>query len=217
MDVNDGMQLEAKALADPSRFQLFRHICEADEPVVVADLTELLGFNHNAIRQHLAVLVDAGLVHEANERRTTRGRPRKEYSSRADALRSFGSVSGSYEQLASLLLEVATSEATAYEVGFDRPVEHALPPGSSVDDVIAGLERWFAGEGFEPAVATNGDVQLGHCPFADVASQDPGIVCEIHRGLIDGYLAAQEPPLVGRLEVRNPHTAGCRVRARPAE
>ena len=83
------MQQQAKALADPSRFALFAHIAKSGGPVVVTELTELLGFNHSAIRKHLAVLVDAGLVAESDELRQRPGRPRKQYTVRDDALSAF--------------------------------------------------------------------------------------------------------------------------------
>lgn len=57
--VPDGVEQEARALGDPTGHRLFRHIAETQRPVGVAELTELVGLNHNAVRQHLAVLNDA--------------------------------------------------------------------------------------------------------------------------------------------------------------
>ena len=45
----------------------------------MAELTEHFGLNHNAIRQHLAKLVDADLVVEDKAPSTGRGRPRLSY------------------------------------------------------------------------------------------------------------------------------------------
>lgn len=42
----------------------------------MAELTSYLGFNHDAIRQHLAVLVEAGLVAGSVESNHGRGRPK---------------------------------------------------------------------------------------------------------------------------------------------
>lgn len=215
------MQLQAKALADPSRFRLFRHIADTRRPVGVAELTELLGFNHNAIRQHLTVLRDAGLIAEATENRKVRGRPRKEYVARDDALSAFGSVSGSYEQLAKLLLEVITTSDTPYNVGrraavppLPRPTDRALTDRALTDsgsvNAVNELFRQLTTSGFEPTIDGDQTVTLNHCPFADVAVDQPNIVCDLHRGLIDGMLS-DRPGLVARLEPKAPHTAGCRV------
>ena len=54
------VQREARALGDPTRYRLFRYIADAEGPVSVAELTTYVGLNHNAIRQHLAVLKNAG-------------------------------------------------------------------------------------------------------------------------------------------------------------
>lgn len=221
MDVSDDMQLQAKALADPSRFRLFRHIVESPAAVGVAELTELLGFNHNAIRQHLAVLRDAGLVVEATEDRKVRGRPRKHYTVRDDALNAFRSISGSYEQLSRLLLQVVASKASPYDVGFHAANTSAEPPtddtGSQPGDppsAIGPLCRQLAIAGFDPETAADRVVTLRNCPFADVASEDQSIVCELHRGLINGFLARHDESLIADLQPHDPHEAGCEITVR---
>jgi DNA-binding transcriptional ArsR family regulator len=48
------LQQQARALGDPTRHAIFRYIVDAGDAVDVAELTGQFGFNHNAIRQHLA-------------------------------------------------------------------------------------------------------------------------------------------------------------------
>ncbi len=211
MDLSDDMQAQAKALADPSRFKLFRHIANAAASVTVAELTDLLGFNHNAVRQHLAVLTHAGLIAEDTEKRTSRGRPRKLYTLRADALRAFGSVSGSYQSLAELLLELTSSGDDPYDVGYRVAQGRAIRSVDDPADAMSELAQQLGAEGFEPTMRANGVITLQHCPFADVAAKNPSVICELHRGLIDGYLSAQEPAVVGELTLRDPHRGGCTV------
>lgn len=217
MDLSDEMQHQSKALADPSRFKLFRHIAESSTPATVAELTKLLGFNHNAIRQHLAVLVDAGLIAEADEVRTTRGRPRKQYTVRADALSAFGSISGSYEQLAEMLLKLVGSDLSPYEVGFESGANRPADPTPDLASAQEALSRRLNDDGFAPTTTRSGATKLNHCPFADVASQDPGVVCELHRGLIDGYLTQSQQALTSELTLRAPHRGGCQVTLTSAE
>jgi DNA-binding transcriptional ArsR family regulator len=50
------VQREARALGDPTRHRLFRYIVDAARPVGVGELTDYEQLNHNAVRQHLAVL-----------------------------------------------------------------------------------------------------------------------------------------------------------------
>jgi len=48
------LQLQARALGDPTRHELFRYIVDAGHPVDIDELTEHLGLHDNAIRQHVA-------------------------------------------------------------------------------------------------------------------------------------------------------------------
>src|SRR5690606_39529987 len=73
------LQEQARALGDPTRHAIFRLIAGADHPVGIAEINEHLPLNHNAIRQHVAKLVAAGLVVESRARPTGRGRPRLVY------------------------------------------------------------------------------------------------------------------------------------------
>ena len=62
------LQVQARALGDPTRHEIFRYLVDAGTDVDVAELTDHVGLNHNAVRQHLAKLVDADLVEEARAR-----------------------------------------------------------------------------------------------------------------------------------------------------
>jgi len=185
---------------------MLRHLEGATAPVAIADFVDLLGFNQNAVRQHLAVLVEAGLVAETTEARATRGRPRKLYELRTDALSAFREVAGGYEYLSRLLLQVIDGKSSPYEVGFEEG--RASAEGS--DD--AAIVRQLAAGGFEPVVGDDGAIRLDHCPFADAATSSPGVVCEIHRGLIDGQLEGGRPSTRIELLPRPPKDAGCIVR-----
>ena len=199
------VQRHARALSDQTRFRIFTHIAESAQPVAVAELTELLGFNHNAIRQHLTVLVDSELIVEERETRDRPGRPRLLYSARDGALGLLDDSAGSYQRLASLLLEVAVSGISAYEVGRNAAVERQ--GDGDVVATTATLLRQLAVEGFDPE-QSGSEIVLRNCPFADVASDGPTVVCELHRGLIDGHLGEGNE---AELRVRDPLAAGCRV------
>lgn len=210
-------QVQAQALGDPSRFKIFTHLKAAEAPVAIAELVDLLGFNHNAIRQHLAKLVDADLIIEMTEQRTTRGRPRRLYEARDDALDAFVGEIGSYEWLSGRLLEMHESGESAYEVGRRAGIAgaaSATPTGGSFARLTASLRRG----GFDPAPDPDGaGLTLGRCPFADAAAKSPAVVCELHRGLIDGHLGVAAAPATDGagdsavLTVADPHAGGCHV------
>ena len=96
------LQREARALGDPTRHRLFRYIADAPAPVSVAELTGLVQHHHSAVRQHLAVLREAGLVTEVAEREGRPGRPRLLYRLHPEAAGAWGTA-GPYAWLAAML------------------------------------------------------------------------------------------------------------------
>ncbi|HEX7094249.1 MAG TPA: helix-turn-helix domain-containing protein, partial [Acidimicrobiales bacterium] len=96
------LQEQARALGDPTRHAIFRHIADADHPVGIAELTDAFGLNHNAIRQHVAKLVAAGLVIESKATGSGRGRPRLQYVV-SPAVEGQWGTTGPYERLSRLL------------------------------------------------------------------------------------------------------------------
>lgn len=77
--VMDARELLFKALADPSRRAIFERLCRQGEQTVVV-LTAQAGISQPAVSKHLAVLRQAGLVHDRPEGRQTH------YSARPEAL-----------------------------------------------------------------------------------------------------------------------------------
>lgn len=213
------VQRQARALGDPTRYEIFRFVAQARTPVRVAALAEHLGFNHNAVRQHLAKLTEAGLLTEERAFPTTTGRPPLVYRLAPTAMGSWGAP-GPYELLALLLLEVAKGDRSPGQAGEEagRALASVSPPGADPLDI---LETEMARRGFEPRRESRGPVTelvLERCPFVAAASADPDIVCEVHRGLAAGILdGMQADQRVRRLVAYNPKRAGCRlqIEARP--
>ena len=110
------LQEQAKALGDPTRHAIFRHISQAGRAVGVAELIDQFPFNHNAIRQHLAKLVAAGLVVETTAPAAGRGRPRLVYEVNPAVEGQWGTT-GPYERLSRLLVEVIRTGLGPEEVG----------------------------------------------------------------------------------------------------
>jgi predicted ArsR family transcriptional regulator len=69
--------------------------------------------------------------------------------------------------------------------------------------------------GFDPAMhrrpARQVDVVLRHCPFEDVATEDPETVCQLHLGLAEGVATSLGGVTVTGMDVRDPRRAGCRL------
>ncbi len=204
------IQREARALGDPTRYSIFRRIADADGPLSVAELTAFVGLNHNDVRQHLAVLKDAGLVSEERELRTRPGRPSLLYRLHPEAAGKWSTL-GSYEWLARLLAEAVHEGASVRDVGRrDGRRRGASDGGDAVDRMEVELLRG----GFRPTRvdrATTTDFVLGRCPFEEVAATNPHEVCQLHLGLAEGLADSLGDVTVERLVKKDPRRAGCRL------
>lgn len=207
------LQQQARALGDPTRHRIFRYLADAGGPVGVAELTEHMGLNHNAIRQHLAKLIAAGLVVERTASGGSRGRPRLIYEIEPSAESRWG-VTGPYERLSRLLSEIIRTGDTPVEVG-RRSVQRAPADSSSPDDAIDALADAMSREGFDPEVrrrANRIDVILHACPFESTAVADPDIVCNLHLGIAQGLAAHTDRVVLDELIAKDPRRANCRLR-----
>lgn len=213
--MND-LQRQARALGDPTRHQVFRYLLAAGRPVDVPELTAHIGLHHNAVRQHLAKLVGAGLVAESTAAPAGRGRPRRRYTIDPAADGRWGTT-GPYERLSLLLAEIIRTGDSPVEVG--RRAGHrdartasgpadARTPASGVVDEMARL-------GFEPVAdgrSGHVDIVLTTCPFVSTALADPDTVCGLHLGLALGAAEAVGGLVVDELIRRDPRQANCQLR-----
>ena len=211
------LQVQARALGDPTRHEIFRYLDDADRPVDVAELTDHLGLNHNAIRQHLAKLVDAELVLEGSAPPTGRGRPRLLYTVNPSADSRWG-VTGPFERLALLLTEIVRSGSTPVEVGRRAGRRQRLGAAADASPLDALVEQ-MARQGFAPDVRRSDDdfdLTLQTCPFASAALSDPDTVCQLHLGLAQGIAESVGGIRVDELIPKDPRRARCRLRGRLA-
>lgn len=209
----NALQLQARALGDPTRHQVFRYIADAERPVDVAELTEHLGLHHNAIRQHLAKLVEAALVTAATAPRTGRGRPRLCYSLDPSAESRWG-VTGPYERLTVMLTEIIRSGDSPVDVG-RRAGRRIRFTASGTEDPLSTFMAAMEQHGFEPTAARRGDkvdIVLGVCPFETTALADPDTVCGLHLGLALGAADSLEGLVIDELIPRDPRRGNCRLR-----
>jgi predicted ArsR family transcriptional regulator len=206
------LRLQARALGDPTRHRLFRYIADATAPVTVAELTAYAGLNHNAIRQHLAVLKDAGLVIEEAERRDRPGRPRLLYRLHPETAGEWGTP-GAYAWLAGMLSAALRREQDPRQAGRQEGHRRAAELSGSGDPADL-LRQEISRRGFRPARADRGpkiDFTLGRCPFAEVASADPDTICRLHLGLAEGLTEGIGGLIVDRLVIKPAQRAGCRL------
>lgn len=212
----DPIRVQAKALGDPTRHRIFRYIAEAEHAVDVGELTDHLRLNHNAIRQHLSQLVDAGLVARRIASPRGRGRPRQLFEVHSSSDERWG-VAGRYQRLSLWLIEMLRSGDSAIEVGRRAGQETAARRNLGGDQAVEELGEVMRRGGFDPMIVSDADsaeLVFRHCPYADVASTDPDTVCALHLGLAQGLAGSFDDLEVVELERHDPRQAGCRLRLR---
>ncbi len=230
LDGGGDIQPRARALGDPSRYRIFGYLCEAERPVDIAELTQFMHLNHNAVRQHLAVLCTVGLVIEETEKRRRPGRPRLLYRTAPEVAGTWG-TSGPIEVLAGLLVEVIDAQSSPREVGrragSERVSNRKGQVGSDGRDPVADgananavtpLEEMggqLAALGFQPNLQHRGDgaeILLTRCPYASIATRSHRPICELHLGIAEGLAEAIGGIAVISLVARDPSEAGCALR-----
>lgn len=218
---DEGLFVQSQALGDSTRYRIFLAIRDAPEPIDVAALTERFGLNHNAIRQHLAKLSNAGLVVDEQRPASGRGRPPRAYRLAPGASERWGAAAPN--ELLSLMLLDLVDDDPEQTLAVGRAMGERLAqtrrPGADTPETLQAVAVRL---GFEPrrdtddvdGVEAAGDtaIVLDHCPFAAAASSAPGVVCTLHRGIAEGVCSAVGDGWhVVDLEVRPPAHAGCRI------
>lgn len=203
-----GDLLRAKALSAPSRVTILARLRRATSPLTAADLAEAMDMHHTAIREHLALLIDAGLVRGEPLPVIGRGRPRTGYVAvrKADAAEA-------YRTLAAMLVEAVKSGQSARDAG--RAAGSAVPV--SADGAVATVRAEAERLGFEPTVRVRGslhEVVLTKCPFDELAVERPEIVCDLHLGIAEGVCAKAGGAVVEGIRLANPRKGGCRIMLR---
>ena len=198
----------ARAVAVPLRRRILDLVFTADHPVTISELTDELGCNHNAVRQHLAKLREAGLVAETRENRDRPGRPRLLYTA--------STPPNAYARLARLLLVARRTGETPRAAGRRAGRAEAAADFEHVDALDA-LQADATRQGFSPRRVGRGrrvDLVLETCPLADAATEDPTTVCALHRGIAEGIVEGVGGAKVEAFVARDPYRAGCRVGVR---
>ena len=187
-----------RALSDASRVRILGVLRE-EAPLDARELGTRVGLHVNTVRSHLRILAEACLVSARPEERTRPGRPRVLYEATPEPLaeRAFTG----YRLLAQILASyLAGSErdpvARAEEAGraWGAHLVRKPPPFASISkeeavDEVVHLHEQF---GFSPELrrAKSGqEIVLKRCPFQELATTYPAVICSVHLGLMRGALA----------------------------
>ena len=193
-----------KALADDTRFRLYRYLGLSGRPVSVRELATRLSLHPNTLRPHLRRLEEAGLVRREPRKGASVGRPQAMYV----AVERVAREDRDFRLLAEILAGLATGARAraraidlAREWGQYLAIRGGPKPGTSTAarHTLAVLQEAMASAGFEPRFRRTGrnavEVTLRDCPFRELLDDHRELVCSVHRGLVEGMLSALKPPL----------------------
>jgi predicted ArsR family transcriptional regulator len=182
-----------KALGDNTRYAIYLELARSPLPLATADVADMLGLHANTVRPHLERMREVGLLQVSTDARGGVGRPQHRYSLAADAP-SLGLEPSPFPMLARTLLRAAVTagvdpdEVAAAGREQGRDDARAWPVESRGVDALM-LEQ--ARLGFDPEVVEDeagATVAFAHCPFRELASAHPDLVCALHRGLVEGLV-----------------------------
>jgi predicted ArsR family transcriptional regulator len=206
-----------KALGDNTRYAIYLELARSPRPLATAEIAEVLGLHPNTVRPHLERMREVGLLEVEVDPRGGVGRPQHRYWL-ADRAPTLGFEPPAMPMLASMALRLVERSGLgpddAVEVGraqgrADATLYETAP--SSLEALVGELDRL----GFDPVVADGDDddsavIAFAHCPFRTVAESHPDLVCALHRGLVEGFVA-----VMGDTEVREfcplAHRTPCQV------
>jgi predicted ArsR family transcriptional regulator len=197
-----------KALGDNTRYAIDLELARSAVPLTTTMVAEALDLHPNTGRPHLERMRDVGLLEVETESKGEVGRPQHRYSLAAEAP-SLGLEPPAMPLMSRMLLGVAAasgaSREEAVEIGRQQgraaaAAVEAAAVVAELDDVddraavcLAALVDELARIGFDPAVADDADgvvVAFTRCPFAELAESNPELVCNLHRGLVEGFVEA---------------------------
>ena len=181
------------------------------EGLTAAQLAKQLSLHVTTVRFHLDQLVAGGLVGASFHKHFGAGRPRKVYA-RVATPRLPATSHDSLLLLSRLLTDAFaeqshTQRRLSPEEAGRRWAQENVPAESAEPATTAG--QWIAklgravdvlsDWGYDPeitadAVGREARIELTHCPFRELARQNPVVVCGIHQGLIAGTLTRLGEP-----------------------
>ena len=203
-----------KALGDNTRYAIYLEVARSSSPRSTAEIAETLGLHPNTVRPHLERMRDVGLLDMVMDSRGHVGRPQHRYSVAAEAP-SLGLEPPAFPLLARMLGAVAAAAGVdpddAADIGRDHGRDLATAAAVEPEHCIAGLIGELETLGYDPAAGEDPDgtttVAFTHCPYRELAESWPELVCQLHRGLVEGYVArtgGAEVVAFGTLADRDP-------------
>jgi len=185
-----------KTLGDNTRYAIYLELARSVRPLATAEIAETLDLHANTVRPHLERMRDLGLVEVTTVATGSVGRPQHRYALAADAP-SLGLEPPAFPTVTRMLLRAAAAAGVdpdeLLEAGREQGREDFARAGADAPaDLVDALERELEAFGFDPARADDGEavtIAFTHCPFRELAEAHPDLVCSMHQGMVEGFIA----------------------------
>ncbi|HET8795241.1 MAG TPA: helix-turn-helix domain-containing protein [Arthrobacter sp.] len=166
------------------------------QPAGIALLSELTGLHSNTVREHLDALVKAELVSRTTANAHRRGRPSWEYiaaplpaaNPNAElALALAGELSRQAPDAAKAAIRAGRHWGAEESSGRTANSENSRD--SRVARVIENLQQLGFSPDYVPDESSDQiEIRLHRCPMLSAAKVHPEITCNVHLGLVQGWL-----------------------------
>jgi len=185
------------------RTHIIQILRDSKTPLSVVQVADAVGVHPNTARFHLESLVESGLAGRQTEVTTRRGRRQVLYTGvlpnqaheRAQGYRLLSQI-----LTGMILAKYPDAADDLYGVGLEwggyltsRPLPFETLAEDEIDRrVMDKLDAlWFAPE---LLASPRPHMVLHNCPFAETVAAYPGLVCQLHVGMINGSLAELRSP-----------------------
>jgi predicted ArsR family transcriptional regulator len=181
-----------KALSDNTRYAIYVELAQSTMARSTQEIADELGLHPNTVRPHLERMRDVGLLAVETDSRGSVGRPQHRYRV-APSAPSLGIEPPAWQVLARMLADVAAFMAPdpvdVAAMGTEQgraaaERRRSMPCVEALADALAEL-------GFEPETSADGrttTIAFTNCPFRDLAEAYPELVCNLHRGFVEGFV-----------------------------
>jgi predicted ArsR family transcriptional regulator len=190
-------------LGDSTRRGIYIAVRESSEPLTASQIAEMFDIHPNVARHHLDRLATDGYLDISRRRPEGRsgpgaGRPAKCYSASGKEI-DVHYPSRRLDLLTDLLMAVivrldpanagAVAKQVGYEYGAAVAEEIGLPSDSDFPRAVRAVAQAMTGVGFGMTADVDASQLItSHCPFGELATSHPDVVCSLDQGLIAGLM-----------------------------
>jgi predicted ArsR family transcriptional regulator len=186
-----------KALGDNTRYAIYLELVRAPRPLATAEIAETLGLHPNTVRPHLERMREVGLLEVEVSTKQAVGRPQHLYTV-APGAPSLGLEPAGSPLVARMLLRAAELAGVRAEEALEAGREQGEVDAAAFQKAPSCREALVSrldALGFDPQIDGTDDgetavIGFAHCPFRELAEAMPELICSLHRGMVEGFVAA---------------------------